>query len=74
MRAMLTTLALAANLVVAAGAAPCESLKSLSLPDTTILSAVLVPDGPFTPPSGGRARAPRPSRCPCRPPAGWSGA
>ena len=30
-------------------AATCESLQSLSLPDTTILSAALVPAGPFTP-------------------------
>jgi feruloyl esterase len=49
---MLTTLALAANLVATAGAAPCESLHSLSLPDTTILSATLVPEGLFTPVPG----------------------
>ncbi len=69
MRAMLTTLALAANFVVAAGAAPCEGLKSLSLPDTTILSAVLVPEGPFTPPtSAGPGSAPKPLPVPaaCR--------
>jgi tannase/feruloyl esterase len=34
-----------------AEAATCESLKSLVLPETTILSATLVPAGPFTPPS-----------------------
>jgi feruloyl esterase len=43
---MLPILLLAANV-----AASCESLQSLSLPDTTILSAALVPEGPFTPPS-----------------------
>ena len=31
--------------------ASCESLQTLVLPETTILSATLVPDGPFTPPS-----------------------
>src|SRR5688500_13437489 len=34
-----------------ADAAPCENLKTLSLPNTTITSAQLVPAGPFTPPS-----------------------
>src|SRR5262245_42121814 len=32
-------------------ATSCESLQALALPETTILSAVLVPEGPFTPPS-----------------------
>ena len=32
-------------------AAPCEGLQSLALPETTIVSAALVPEGPFTPPS-----------------------
>lgn len=31
-------------------AAPCESLRALNLPNTTITSAALVPAGPFTPP------------------------
>ena len=31
--------------------ASCESLQTLTLPETTIVSATLVPDGPFTPPS-----------------------
>jgi feruloyl esterase len=39
-------------LLMASLAAPCESLQALTLPDTTILSATLVPEGPFTPPSG----------------------
>ena len=57
---MLTILALAANVVVA-GAAPCESLQALALPDTTIVSATLVPAGRLPRPRA-RARAPRPSR------------
>jgi tannase/feruloyl esterase len=32
-------------------AAPCESLKSMSLPGATITSAEMVPAGPFTPPA-----------------------
>ena len=43
---MLTTVLLAMNL-----AASCESLQAIALPETTILSAALVPEGPFTPPS-----------------------
>ena len=34
-------------------AAPCESLRALSLPNTTITAAALVPAGPFTPPAPG---------------------
>src|SRR5262245_38723612 len=34
-----------------AAAAPCESLKSLTLPDARITAAELVPAGPFTGPS-----------------------
>ena len=48
---MLTTLFLAAHLVSAPAEASCESLQTLTLPDTTILSVTLVPAGPFTPPS-----------------------
>ena len=55
---MLSMLVLAAAL--AAGPTSCESLRSLSWPDTMILSAPIVPAGPFTPPSA--ARAPQPSR------------
>ena len=50
---MLTTLLLAANI-----AASCESLQSLSLPDTTIVSASLVPAGPFTPPNANATAKP----------------
>jgi feruloyl esterase len=45
---MLTALLLAANASVSITAATCESLQSISLPETTILSAALVPAGPFT--------------------------
>src|SRR5688572_31168007 len=34
-----------------AQAAPCEALRTLTLPNTTITSAQLVPAGPFTPPA-----------------------
>ena len=34
-----------------AQAAPCETLRTLTLPNTTITSAQLVPAGPFTPPA-----------------------
>jgi Tannase and feruloyl esterase len=47
---MLILLFVAANLATpAAATASCENLASLALPDTTILSALLVPAGPFTP-------------------------
>jgi feruloyl esterase len=45
---MLTALLIAAA-SLSINAATCESLRSLSLPDTTILSATLIPAGPFTP-------------------------
>ena len=32
-------------------ATPCESLKSLNLPDTTITASELIPAGPYTPPA-----------------------
>ena len=38
-------------LLLATMAATCESLAMLALPDTTIVSAVLVTEGPFTPPT-----------------------
>ena len=46
-------------------AAPCESLRTLTLPNTTITTATLVPAGPFTPPApqgppGGPTGAPPP--------------
>src|SRR5690349_17608952 len=34
-------------------AAPCESLRTLSLPNTTITSAQLVPAGPYVAPAPG---------------------
>ena len=52
---MLTSVFLLAGL---AAAAPCESLKSLTLPNTSIESVQLVPAGPFTAPgpAGGGGR------------------
>jgi feruloyl esterase len=44
-----------------AGAASCESVKSLALPQTTIISAQLVPAGAFTPPAPQRGPAGGPS-------------
>jgi len=38
-------------------ATPCESLRSLALPNTTVTAAQLVPAGPFVAP-GGRGQAP----------------
>ncbi|MBY0493002.1 MAG: tannase/feruloyl esterase family alpha/beta hydrolase [Cyanobacteria bacterium] len=52
------------ELAFAANAAACESLKSLSLPETTILSADLVPAGAFTPPITPAAQNPRPLQIP----------
>jgi feruloyl esterase len=46
---MFAVLALSATL--ASSQASCESLKSLSLPNTTIVTAELVPAGPYTAPS-----------------------
>jgi feruloyl esterase len=47
------------SLIVLAGiaaATPCESLKSLTLPNTAIEAVELVAAGPYTPPAGGPAR------------------
>ena len=56
---MVPILLLAANLSMEAAA--CDSLQSLKLPDTTIISAALIADGPFTPPAAaGATQAPRP--------------
>jgi feruloyl esterase len=68
---MITVLVLAASLTATAEAQSCESLKSFSLPETTIVSAALVPAGPFTPPLPAGAappQAPRPIETPaaCR--------
>jgi feruloyl esterase len=51
---MLAALALSATL--ASSPASCESLKSLSLPNTTIVDAEMIPAGPFVP--AGRGAAP----------------
>ncbi|HYR88279.1 MAG TPA: tannase/feruloyl esterase family alpha/beta hydrolase [Terriglobia bacterium] len=39
---------------------PCEGLKSLQLPGTTIKVAELVPEGVYTPPPGGGPQQPQP--------------
>ena len=68
---LVSCLTLALRIATVAEAATCESLQTLSLPDTTILSAALVPAGPFTPPSAAGAaagQAPKPIPLPaaCR--------
>ena len=67
---LLTVTAVFAPPAIAAAAQPCESLASLKLPDTTITTAVLVEEGPFTPPTppvpGARAGAPLPVPSFCR--------
>jgi feruloyl esterase len=50
---MLVALALSATL--ASSPASCESLKSISLPNTTIVAAEMVAAGPYTPPGRGQA-------------------
>jgi len=57
---MLAALALAATL--ASSPASCESLKSLTLPNTTIVAAEMAPAGPFVP--QGRGPAPAPAAAP----------
>ena len=68
---MLSNLVLAASLVGAVDAATCESLQTLTLQGTTIVSATIVPAGPFTPPSAANlpgGQAPKPFTVPsaCR--------
>ena len=53
---MLVALALSATL--ASSPATCEALKSLTLPNTTIVAAEMVPAGPFVAPGRGAAPAP----------------
>ncbi len=50
---MLVALALSATL--ASPQASCESLKSISLPNVTIVAAEMVPAGPYVPPGRGAA-------------------
>jgi feruloyl esterase len=58
-------------------AAPCESLRALSLPNTTITTAELVPAGPFVQPAQpgppGGPVAPAPAAAPGAPAAGGRG-
>jgi feruloyl esterase len=60
---MLSTLLLLTTM-----AAPCESLRTLALPETTILEAAVVPEGPFTPPPATPNPAAKPLQVPasCR--------
>ena len=56
---MIFVLALSATLATSASSpAMCESLKSLSLPNTTIVAAEIVAAGPYTPPNAFGAGAP----------------
>src|SRR5689334_18153540 len=67
---MLTVYALMLAGGLAVDATPCEKLKTLTLPNTTITAAELVPAGPFTPPAapgrggaaGARGQGPGPGR------------
>ena len=74
---MLTSLILAAGI---AATTPCENLKSLTLPNTTIESVQLVPAGPYAAPAGGggaagaRAGAPPAGAPGGAPPAGGAAA
>src|SRR5438094_7014448 len=45
-------------------ATPCESLKSLNLPDTTITASELIPAGPYTPAPAGPPGGPVAGRGP----------
>jgi feruloyl esterase len=47
----MTTIAALSLMGLLAQAAPCESLQALTLANTTITSAQLMPPGPFTPPA-----------------------
>ncbi|MEP7309763.1 MAG: tannase/feruloyl esterase family alpha/beta hydrolase [Acidobacteriota bacterium] len=58
---------------LAAAATPCESLKSMALPDATITVAELVPAGPYTPPGPGGAPPPAPVAGRGQPAAGGGG-
>jgi feruloyl esterase len=53
-------------LLTMAIAAPCESLQTLVLADTTIVSATVVPEGPFTPPTAGPTAKPLRVPAACR--------
>ncbi|HEY9462388.1 MAG TPA: hypothetical protein VIR54_04825, partial [Vicinamibacterales bacterium] len=50
-----------ALLASTAGAATCESLKSVTISNVTIVSAESVPAGPFVAPGRGGAPAPAPA-------------
>ena len=56
---MIANLALASALFAAV---PCESLKSIGLPNTTVTAAEIVPAGPYSPPGPVGGRPPAPGR------------
>jgi len=47
-----------AFVLLALATTPCENLKSVALPQTTITSAAVVPEGPAPQRGGGRGQAP----------------
>ena len=57
---------LAMLLLALIAAAPCESLQTLALSETTILSATAVPEGSFTPPTAGPTAKPLRMPAACR--------
>jgi feruloyl esterase len=59
MRRLILLLASSA-LCAAFAQTPCDGLKSLSLPNTTITATELVPAGPYSPPRGGAPGPPAP--------------
>ena len=58
---MLTALLVAASLELSMDAATCESLATVSLPNTRILLAASQPAGAFTPPGAAATAAPNPA-------------
>ena len=57
---------LAMLLLALTAAAPCESLQTLALSETTILSATAVPEGSFTPPTAAPTAKPVSMPAACR--------
>ena len=69
---MLGSLSFVLLATAAAGATPCESLRTVSLPQTTIVTAATVEAGPFVPP-GAAGRGAAPAGAPGAAPGGGSG-
>jgi feruloyl esterase len=55
---MIGTLTFAVMTAATMAATPCDGLKSISLPNTTITSSEFVPEGPQQPAGGARGQAP----------------